>query len=470
MTENHTQGEVGRAAPELGSLLPAVTGPIPGPASRALGERLAAVESRNVTFTDDEWPVFWSEARGSNVRDADGNVFLDLTGAFGVAAAGHQHPRIVDAVVRQAALLAHGMGDVHPPAAKVALLERLVALTPFEEPRAVLASTGSEAVEIALKTAQLLTGKGGVIAFQGGYHGLTLGALSVTARQDFRGPFRSRIPKNVFHIPFPDAGRDGHSGAVRALEAFNEALIEGADRGEPPGCVIVEPIQGRGGIRLAPPGFLTALADRAREARVALIVDEVFTGFGRTGSLFAFQEEGIVPDILCLGKSLGGGLPLSACLGPREVMNAWPPSKGEALHTSTFLGHPLACAASLAFLDVLEDEGLVARSRAEGERLLVRLRESLGDLPHVGAVRGRGLFIGIELVRPPEPGSDRKPDPWEGGGARLAKEALRRGLLVLPAGDRGEVVEITPPLTISRTQLDWAAATLEELVARMRTR
>jgi 4-aminobutyrate aminotransferase-like enzyme len=151
-------------------------------------------------------------------------------------------------------------------------------------------------------------------------------------------------------------------------------------------------------------------------------------------------------------------------------MNAWPPSKGEALHTSTFLGHPLACAASLAFLDVLEDEGLVARSRAEGERLLVRLRESLGDLPHVGAVRGRGLFIGIELVRPPEPGSDRKPDPWEGGGARLAKEALRRGLLVLPAGDRGEVVEITPPLTISRTQLDWAAATLEELVARMRTR
>jgi len=454
--------------PPLGALLPTMVTVPPGPESRALATRLLQVESRNVTHSDEEWPIFWRDARGSNVRDADGNVFVDLTAAFGVAAAGHQHPRIVEAIGRQAASLAHGMGDVHPPVAKVALLERLGALTPFREPRAVLASTGSESIEIALKTAQLLTGKGGVIAFQGGYHGLTLGALSVTSRQDFRFPFRSRLPKGVLHIPFPDADRDGRSGAVRSLEAFNEAVIEGTDRGEPPGCVVVEPIQGRGGVRIPPPGFLASLAARAREAKVALIVDEVFTGFGRTGSLFAIQEEGVVPDLLCLGKALGGGLPLSACVGPREVMDGWPLSKGEALHTSTFLGHPLACAASLTFLDILEEEGLVERARVEGERILARLQSSLGDLPHVGAVRGRGLCLGIELVRPQEQDSDRRPEPWEGGGIQLAKEALRRGLLVLPAGERGEVVEIVPPLNIARDQLDWAVATLEELVARLR--
>jgi 4-aminobutyrate aminotransferase-like enzyme len=244
-------------------------------------------------------------------------------------------------------------------------------------------------------------------------------------------------------------------------------VIEGTDRGEPPGCVIVEPVQGRGGIRVPPSGFLSALAQRARDARVALVFDEIFTGLGRAGAHFAFEDEGVVPDLLCLGKPLGGGLPLSACVGPREVMDAWPPTRGEALHTSTFLGHPLACAASLAFLDVLGEEGLAARSRTEGERLQARLRASLGDLPHVGEVRGRGLFVGIELVRPAAPESGRRPEPWEGGGARLATEALQRGLLILPAGDRGEVVEITPPLNITREQLDFAAGTLEELIARL---
>jgi len=448
-----------------GDRLPAIVTPPPGPASRALSERLARVESRNVTYLADDFPVFWTHARGSNVIDADGNRFLDLAAAFGVAGAGHQHPRIVEAVRHQAGRLAHGMGDVHPPAVKVELLERLAALSPWRDARTVLASSGSEAVEIALKSAHLATGKGGVIAFEGGYHGLTLGALSATARDDFRRPFRTRLPRNVDFIPFPDSLRMGGRASSRSLAALSEAFTAAADRGAPAGCVIMEPIQGRGGIRIPPPGFLAEVAQMTRECGAALVLDEIFTGFGRTGQLFALEHEGVIPDLMCVGKALGGGLPLSACIGPQSVMDAWPLSGGEALHTSTFLGHPLACASALAFLDVMEEEDLIGRSREEGDRLRVKLADALSQLPHVAEVRGRGLFLGVELVHP-SPSRDRPSrDPWEGAGARVALDALAKGLLLLPAGERGEVIEVTPPLVVNRSQLDWAADVLSGILA-----
>ena len=450
-----------------GDRLPAIVTPPPGPGSRALSERLGRVESRNVTYLADDFPIFWTHARGSNVIDADGNRFLDLAAAFGVAGAGHQHPRIVEAVRHQAGRLAHGMGDVHPPAIKVELLERLAALSPWRDARAVLASSGSEAVEIALKSAHLATGKGGVIAFEGGYHGLTLGALSATARDDFRRPFRTRLPKNVGFVPFPDPVRMGGRASSRSLEGLFEAFAAAADRGAPVGCVIMEPIQGRGGIRIPPPGFLAEVAQMTREAGAALVLDEIFTGFGRTGRLFALEHEGVIPDLICVGKALGGGLPLSACIGPRSVMDAWPQSEGEALHTSTFLGHPLACASALAFLDVMEQENLIARSREEGDRLRAKLADALAHVPHVAEVRGRGLFLGVELVHPSTNPDQPSIDPWEGAGARVALEALSRGLLLLPAGDRGEVVEVTPPLVADRSQLDWAADVLSEIVTRL---
>ncbi|MFC1574552.1 aminotransferase class III-fold pyridoxal phosphate-dependent enzyme [Gemmatimonadota bacterium] len=228
--------------------------------------------------------------------------------------------------------------------------------------------------------------------------------------------------------------------------------------GDEVGAVIVEPIQGRAGVRIPPPGFLSELARLSREAGALLIFDEIFTGLGRTGSLFACLHEGVLPDLLCLGKGLGGGLPLSACLGPPAVMNAWPTSRGEAIHTSTFLGNPLACAAGLAFLQELEEKELVERSRVLGEEVLLRIRDALAGTPHVGEVRGRGLFLGIEMV---EPGTTL---PLRGAGIRVAEEALRRGILVLPAGERGHVLELSPPLVVTDMQLEWAAVQVVEMV------
>ena len=437
-----------------GALAPALRIRPPGPKSRALAGRLVASESRNVTCVGGAFPVFWEEARGANVRDVDGNVYVDLTAAFGVAAAGHSHPRIVAAARDQVARLAHGMGDVHPSGLKVRLLERLTRLAPWEEARGVLASAGAESVEIALKTAQLATGRVGVIAFEGGYHGLTLGALAATSRRDFRTPFVSRLREAVSFVPFPDPLHDPGDERERCLDALDRAIRRARNRGKRTGAVIVEPIQGRAGVRVPPPGFLPGVAKRAREAGAVLVFDEIFTGFGRTGSPFAWEDEGIVPDLICLGKALGGGLPLSCCLGSAETMDCWPRSGGEALHTSTFLGHPLSCAASLAFLDVFEAEDLAARSRTEGERFRGLLADALRGNPGVRQVRGRGLLLGIELST----GQGIQSGP--GPAVRLAHSLLGDGYLALPAGERGEVLSITPPLTIARSQIDGAVEIL----------
>lgn len=422
-----------------------------------MAQRLKEVESRNITHLTPTFPVFWEEARGSNVRDVDGNVYLDLTGAFGVSLGGHGHPGIVEAIRDQLQELIHGMGDVHPSARKVEFLEALARIAPWPQSRVILGSSGSEAVEAALKTALLATGKPGILAFEGAYHGLTLGALAATGRDDFKAPFRERLYPGVRFAPFPDLLRNGGAAGVRSLEEVARSLKEGAE-GHEIGAVIIEPIQGRAGVRIPPPGFLEELARLTRDAGALLIFDEIFTGLGRTGALFACQHEGIFPDLLCLGKGLGGGLPLSACLGPPDVMTAWPSSDGEAIHTSTFLGHPLACASGLALLALLESDGLVERSRTLGEKLLVELREGLQDVAHVGEVRGSGLFLGVELV---EPGGL---DPLDGGAIRVAEEALKRGILLLPAGAEGNVVELSPPLVLTEEQASWVVPDLVGLI------
>ncbi|MCJ7630280.1 MAG: aminotransferase class III-fold pyridoxal phosphate-dependent enzyme, partial [Longimicrobiales bacterium] len=230
-------------ADELGGLLPRMVCAPPGPRSLELAERLARVESRNVTHLTPEFPVFWEEARGSNVRDVDGNIYLDLTGAFGVSAAGHTAQLVVEGIRDQAGRLIHGMGDVHPPAKKVEFLEALVALGPWPDSRVILGSSGSEAVEAALKTALLVTGRPGILAFEGAYHGLTLGSLATTHREDFRGPFLSRLYKGVRFAPFPESG-DGDRAVQESLDKVRWLLREG-DGGDEVGAVIIEPIQGR---------------------------------------------------------------------------------------------------------------------------------------------------------------------------------------------------------------------------------
>ena len=417
--------------------------------SEDLAARLKRVESRNVTYLGRRVP-FWTDAQGVRVRDATGRSFLDLTGAFGVAFAGHRHPRIMDRIARQAERLVHGMGDVHPPAAKVAFLEALAARMPWPETRIVLGLTGSDAVEAAFKTAHLATGRAGIVAFEGSYHGLSLGALAATHRDHFRRPFVERLAHHVRFLPFPTSAQE----AERVLERLACALAGESALGDggrpatadgptpcPVGAVILEPIQGRAGVRTPPAGFARKVAERTRAAGALLIADEVFTGMGRTGDLLVCGGEA-APDLLCLGKPLGGGLPLSACCGPAEVMDAWPPSSGEAVHTSTFLGHPLACAAGLGFLETLDAEGLAARAARLGKWTAECLRNALAGCGSVKEVRGRGLLLGVEL------------DGLAGIAARVAERGVDQGVIVLPAGKDGRVVQVTPPATIRKEELE----------------
>ena len=416
---------------DTGQELPLLRGEVPGPRSRELARRLAQVESRNVTCVLPAPPIFWERARGANVWDVDGNRFVDLTAGLGVAAVGHAHPRVVDAVTEQSERLLHAMGDVHPGAVKVALLEALVRRFPGGGPaRAILGSSGSDAVEAALKTALLATGRAGVVAFEGAYHGLGFGALDATWRPHFREPFRARLPGATVFARYGDADD--------ARRAARESRV-------PIGAVLVEPVQGRGGDRLPPPGFLAALRRLCDAEGWLLIADEIYTGFGRTGRWFACEHEGVVPDLLCVAKGLASGMPISACVGRAQWMDAWPPSGGEAIHTQTFLGHPPACAAALASIAVLEEEKLVPRAAEIGARALTGLRAKLRGRPGIADVRGVGLLMAIECDTPEQ-------------ASRACAQALARGVIVLPSGDDGRVLSLAPPLSIAEPLLDDALA------------
>lgn len=442
---------------DLGALLPRIAVRPPGPASRAMAARLAAVESRNVTYVSEDWPVFWQEAVGSNVVDVDGNVFIDLTSAFGVALLGHSSTPVREAIERGTRLI-HGMGDIHPPAPKLELLEALTGIAPWPDARAILTTSGSEAVEAALKTAALASGRPGVLAFGGAYHGLTLGSLAATPRPHFRAPFESRLYGGVSFVPFPDPLRDERPGAEAVLEAVRGVLGRGAPNGDPIGSIIVEPVQARGGVRIPPAGFMEGLGVLAREHGALVIADEIFTGMGRCGTRFASERVGLQPDILVVGKALGGGMPISACLAEASVMDAWPPSDGEAIHTSTFLGHPLSCVAALAALTEIEAADVAARANALGSTLLEGLRERLTAAPGVLEVRGLGLLLGIEFVE-----ADGT-TPAAGRGARISEAALEAGLILLPGGDQGHVLELTPPVTLSPAQVDHVVDAVADLV------
>jgi 4-aminobutyrate aminotransferase len=447
-----------------GTELPHRVTEIPGPASRRLAERLAVVESPNITYLGGGAPpIFWAEARGANVRDADGNVYVDLTAGFGVAAAGHANPRVAVAVAEQAATLAHGLGDVYPAEVKVRLLERLAELAPGELGVGILASAGAEAVEAALKTAIVYTGRPGVIAFTGSYHGLTYGALATTWRSEFREPFRPQLFAGVRFAPYPHPYR--HPPEVDPVEwslGEVERLVEEARMGEAPiGSVLVEPVQGRGGIVVPPPEFLPRLRRLCDEHELLLIFDEVYTGFGRTGRWFASEHWGVVPDLMAVGKALTGMLPLSAALGTPAVMAAWPPSAGEAIHTSTFLGNPISCAAALANLAEIEEGGLVERAAEVGARVRERLVDWRSRLPLVDDIRGLGLMLGVELV---EDRTGRAPATAAAG--RVVQGALRRGVILLAEGPDANILALAPPLTITERQLDHALGVLEEEIVK----
>lgn len=438
---------------------------------------LREFESRNVTCIapDGSWPMVWERARGVHVWDPEGRRYLDLTAAFGVAVAGHANPRVVAAGRRQMGCLLHAMGDVHPHALKAHLARELSGVT-FErwaregagaqDPKrkgvkrkangwnrgkTVFCNSGFEAVEAALKTALLATGRRGVIAFEGGYHGLGYGALETTHRDYFRSPFRTQLGRFAHFVPFPcetedpaSAGAASRRCGLREVERRLRRLF----RTGPVGAVLVEPVQGRAGIRIPPPDFLPLVRRLCDEHGAVLVLDEVFTGFGRTGRWFACEHTDVVPDLICLGKALTGGFPLSACVGKAGVMDAaWPESTGEALHTSTFLGHPVGCAMALANLEEVRRRNLVGRSAALGAwllRALAALRPGSAKL--ACRARGLGLMAGLELRR-------ANGTPAGAAALQLVKAMLRRGFILLPEGEHGEVISFTPPLTVTQRHL-----------------
>ncbi len=413
--------------------LPEIRGAVPGPRSRALARRLAAVECPEVTSRDGL--VFWERGAGANVYDVDGNRYVDLLAGFGAACLGHGDAGLARAAAYQSRAILHAMGDVYPASVKVELLEALEAALPSDLGLAILSGSGSDAVESALKTALRVTGRADVLAFEGAYHGLGLGALDTTWREHFRAPFRERLAGRTVFVPYGDA--DAAADAVAAGDF---------------GAILVEPVQGRGGMRPAPEGFLAALRAMADDTGALLIADEVYTGLGRTGSFLACGHDDVLPDVVTLGKALGGGFPISACVGRRAVMEAWGTSTGEALHTSTHLGNPLGCALAIEVLARIGRDGLVARAGRLGASLLARLQHDLAAAPAVVDVRGRGLMIGIELDT--------------GARADLAiAEALRSGWILLGEGEDGRVLSLTPPLTIDEALLDGAAERLVELLS-----
>jgi 4-aminobutyrate aminotransferase-like enzyme len=423
--------------------LESIRGAVPGPRTEELRVHLQAYESQNVTYLAHDFPVFWESASGATVTDVDRHRYIDLTAAFGVANVGHANAYVVAAVHDQAARLMHGMGDVHPTEVRAQLLERLPQLLPRGLEKTYLASTGSEAVEAALKTAILATGKHRFVAYRGAYHGLSLGALAVCGIPKFREPFRGFVEETTIFLDYPRSGRDRLDDAVARIR---DAL----DANDDVAAVILEPIQGRGGCVIPPAEYLPTLRELCTQRGVLLIFDEIYTGFGRTGSWFAAEHEGVTPDIVCIGKAMGSGFPISAAVGRREVMDAWPRSEGEALHTSTYLGNPMGCSAALATIHELEHRRLPERACELGEMLRSRL-SGLGGAGRARDVRGRGLMWGIQVAD-------------AASADRIVKAALARGVILLQSGLAGDVLSITPPLVITERQLMRAIGIVEELL------
>jgi 4-aminobutyrate aminotransferase-like enzyme len=422
--------------------LPEIRVSPPGPRSRVLAARLAAVESpavdarredREKTSGQEQAPIVYERGEGPNVVDVDGNRFVDLAAGFGALLLGHVPPAVAGALAAQERRMWLALGDVYAAEAKIRLCERLVQMLPEPGARVMLGASGADAVTAALKTAVLATGRAGVIAFEGGYHGLSHGPLAACGlRPSFREPFADQLNAHVVFAPYP-----GNAASLQeSLAAVARALATGTI-----GAVLVEPILGRGGCVVPPADFLPSLRHACAQSGALLVCDEIWTGLGRSGAWLASAEAGVLPDLICLGKGLGAGLPISACIGRASAMAAWGAHGGTTIHTATHFGAPPACAAALATLAALEDGGLVARASEVGTRWVGRLRDQLQGCG-VTDVRGRGLMVGVEV---------------EGGAARalsLTRTLLQRGWIVLTGGAAGQVLTLTPPLDIDEALLD----------------
>lgn len=390
-----------------------------------------------------------ARAENATLWDVEGRAYTDFAGGIAVLNTGHRHPRVVAAIQAQLACFTHTAYQIVPYESAVALAERINAIAPLAgAAKTAFFTTGAEAVENAIKIARAATGRSAVIAFGGGFHGRTLMGLALTGKtlpyKTGFGPF----PGEVYHVPFPDATRGVE--VRHSLDAL-QRLLRCDVEARRVAAVIIEPVQGEGGFVVAPPELMTALRALCDEHGILLIADEIQTGFGRTGALFAMNHHSVQPDLMTLAKSLAGGMPLSAVCGRAELMDA--PGPGGL--GGTYAANPLAVAAAHAVLDVLQDEDLCARARRLGQRLMDFLRECQRGCPALGDVRGLGSMVAAEFV-------DAEGRPSADVARRVQQAALRRGLLLLSCGVDGNVIRFLYPLTIPDAQFEAALQILAE--------
>jgi len=409
--------------------VPSVARELPGPIARQLIERDRRVTSPSMGRV---YPLVPRRAAGCVVEDVDGNRFLDFNAGIAVTSTGHCHPRVVAAIERQSNTLLHYCSSDWYIPGYIELCERLVAASPIAPARVFLANSGTEAVEGAIKLARHATGRTNVIAFVGSFHGRSLGSLSLTAsKAKYRGGFGPLLP-GVYHAPYGEAGY------------IERVIFTHLTPPEDVAAIVVEPIQGEGGYLVPPAGWLAELREICDEHGIVLVADEVQSGVGRTGKMWAVEHEDVVPDVILAGKGLASGLPLSAVIARNDLMT-WDAGK----HGSTFGGNPVACAAALATLDLVEG-GLADNATVVGDYLLEGMRKLAAKHDTIRDVRGRGLMIGVEL-------------PTHDDAVDLEQECFRRGLLLLTCGESS--VRLAPPLVVTREQADTALAIIDTALA-----
>jgi 4-aminobutyrate aminotransferase len=434
--------------------LPNILGPLPGPRARAVIERDREFVSPSYTRP---YPLVVARGEGAMVEDVDGNRFLDFNAGIAVVATGHCHPRVVEAIQRQAARLIHMSGTDFYYEEMVALAEKLSAIAPGDTARRVsFGNSGAEAIEGSIKLARYATGRDKVIAFFGGFHGRTLGALALTASKAVQRRGFSPLPPGVVHAPYPYCyrcpfGKEPEHCAVECVAYIENTLLKTIAPPEETAAIVVEPVQGESGYIVPPRKFFDELARVARQNGILLIFDEVQSGMGRTGKMWAAEHFDAVPDVMAVAKGIASGMPLGATVARADLMT-WPPGA----HASTFGGNPVSCAAALVTIALLEEQ-LLNHAARMGAYLMDRLREWPQRFPVVGEVRGLGLMIGIELVRNQNT-REKAPELRD----QVLRRAFEHGLLVLGAGEN--TIRLSPPLVVSRDQCDFALETLEDCI------
>jgi 4-aminobutyrate aminotransferase / (S)-3-amino-2-methylpropionate transaminase / 5-aminovalerate transaminase len=420
---------------------------IPGPRSREILERKERVVAEPLSIYHS---VVIERGQGATLTDVDGNTFIDFTGGVGCLNVGHSHPRVVEAAQEQLERFSHTDFTIVPYETYVRLAERLCELAPIANARAAFFNAGTEAIENAIKFARVHTGRPAVIGFEGGFHGRTLLSLTLTSKTH---PYKAGLgpfAPEVYRVPFPNDYRGPDAGA--ALEALERALVAQVAP-ETVAAIVIEPVQGEGGFVVAPRDFMEGVRRICDEHGIVMVVDEVQTGFGRTGKLFAIEHYGVEPDLITVAKSIAMGLPLSGVIGKAEIMDA----PGDSAIGGTYVGNPVAQAAALAVLDVIGEEDLCARAEVLGGTMRTRMEVWRQRFPQIGDVRGLGSMLAIELVADPgtkEPDSD--------AATAVVEEAARNGLLLLKSGIYSNCIRVLSPLTLTDAELEEALAVWEQ--------